>query len=158
MPWVSHPSSSFHLLSSCVDHTALIANLLVSGIMLLRTPLPNSKWIITSPACTAMIVHWSMQNPPEPAMLLSSSLSSLCALLKNDAIYCRSCIFSKSSKPGSLTEVCFIQCFSLTGQHCVTGTSEQHNNQPQLVHKTKGLLWQQAATEETLPWRPFLIL
>ena len=157
MPCVSHPSFFLSSISSGADDIAVIANTLLSGTTLPRTPIPNLKWITISPACTA-IVHWSTQNPPELAMLLSFSLSSLCALLKNDEVYCSSCIFSKSSKPGCLTEICFIQCFSLTGQHSVTGTSEQHNKQPQLVHKTKGLLWQQAATEGILPWRPFLIL
>lgn len=142
--------------SSCVDNIAVIANILVSATILPCTSISNLKLITTLSAFTVMF-HWSMQNPPQLVMLVSSS-SSLCTLLKKDVIYCSSCIFSKSSKPGCLKEVCLIQSFSLTSQHCVTGTSEQHNNQPQLVHKTKGLLWQQAVTEETLPWRPFLIL
>lgn len=70
---------------------------------------------------------------------LSPSLSPLCALLNNYAMYCSFCIFFKFSKAGSLTEVCFIQGFSPTGQHCVTGTSEQHNNQPHWSTKQKGL-------------------
>lgn len=148
---------SFSSLRSCVDDIASIALILVSGTILPCIPITNLKVRTILPACT-VIVHWSMQNPPQLAILSSSSFSFLCAFFKNDAVYCGSCVFFRSSMPGSLTEVCFIPCLSLTGQYCVRGTSEQHNNQPQLVHITKGLLWQQAPTEETLPWRPFLIV